>query len=456
MKRTLNLILVFYVVAQYCILTGCKKAEDITAATPKAETRMTAVLANTQIRIKTLHLSKDTVYTLSEDFTREDGEQLIIDAGTLIKVNTGGNTSITIKPGGSIIAKGTDADPIVFTSNNLQGDQRGNWNGILIIGRSNNNDNQPVGIAEDSSGIMNYVRIEFAGLRLNSVGSGTVVENIQVSYCNMQSSFEIEGGTFNTRNLLSYACEGPADFYITKGYTGKMQHLLAYRHPYFGNGNNNSYPYSTLCGVFIENNPYNPLATPNTFPVISNLTVLGPDNQDGSSALYADTINNRSAAVVTTLNAYFFVKNSLFIGYPGGAWYLDDYSTAFNINKEFAGIAYSIFHSNDSARLFYLKPGSYDPYATGDFKNFEMEERFHNRVFAKSSDLKLTDPFNYTQPSLLPLQGSDVLEGANFDGQVYSDSFFDKVAYIGAMGTDNWLTNWTNFRPLKTNYNFPE
>ena len=455
MKSTLNLVVFLYAALQCIMMPGCKKAEDITAGTAKPETKLTAVLPNSQIRIKTIHLYRDTVYTLSEDFTREDGEQLVIDAGTLIKVNTGGNTSITIKPGGIIVAKGTSTDPIVFTSNNLQASQRGNWNGILIIGKSLNNQNSQQGTAEDSSGLLSYVRVEFAGLKLRSVGSHTTINNLQVSYCNTQSSFEIEGGTFNAKNLVSYALEGPADFYITKGYTGRMQNLLAYRHPYFGS-NNNNYPYNTLCGVFIENNPNDPAAIPNTFPVISNITVLGPDNQNGTSAFYGDTLNNRSASLVTTMNAYFYIKNSLFMGYPEGGWYLDDYSTAFNINNIKAGVANSIFHSNDSSRIFYLLPGSYDPYSSVDFKNFEMEDRFHNKVFAASADFNLTDPFNYTQPSPYPLPGSPILEGANFDGQVYEDVFFDKVSYIGAIGKDNWLNGWTNFRSLTTNYNFPD
>jgi len=51
------------------------------------------------------------------------------------------------------------------------------------------------------------------------------------------------------------------------------------------------------------------------------------------------------------------------------------------------------------------------------------------------------------------MPGSPVLTGANFEETPFSDPFFNKVSYVGALGTDNWLKDWTNFMPLRTRYN---
>ena len=438
-------------------LPGCKKEENIRAATAKPEKELLDFVGgnSSQNRLKIVHLYKDTVYTMKTGaFTREEGEQLIIDEGTVIKIDPVQRPEIIIKPGGVIIANGTASNPIVFTSGDPAGNQKRNWGGITIQGKSINNSANPNAARDDFSGSLNYTRIEFAGLTLNGVGNQTTVENVQVSYAEERSSFEISGGTFNARNLVSYACGGSADFYITMGYSGKMQHVLAHRHPFFGNGGNN--PANAIAGVFIENNPYDPQATPYTHPVISNLSVIGPDLQNGSTIAYSDTSSGfRSAALVTAGNAFFQVRNSLFLGFPVAAWYIEDGLTAFNVNFDHAQVTHSIFHCNNSSRAFYIRDGVYPPNTSVEFKNFALREQYHNKLFDKSAEFMLQEPFNYDAPKPFPVAGSPVLEIADFDGSIYNDAFFNKVKYIGAIGNNNWLSGWTNFNPLKSNYNFP-
>jgi hypothetical protein len=66
----------------------------------------------------------------------------------------------------------------------------------------------------DNSGILRYVRIEYAGyaflpdkeingLTFGGVGNGTVVDYVQVSYAN-DYSFEWFGGTVNCKHLISF------------------------------------------------------------------------------------------------------------------------------------------------------------------------------------------------------------------------------------------------------------
>ncbi len=458
MKIIFNHTIIVCVAGLCLCFAACKKREDIKASPVKPEKELSDKgPVYPYDRLKTVHLYKDTIYTLAKSpFERKDGEQLIIDEGTIIKVSTGGATNnITIEPGAIIQANGTAENPIVFTSNNYAGNQNVNWGGLIIQGRSYDNANGSNGNPADFSGTLNYVRIEFAPLVLTAVGNRTVIENVMVSYVNAigQSkappAYEIDGGNFNARNLISYACAGPSDFYITRGYSGQMQNILAYRHPFFGGTGINS-PYNTLSGVFIENNPNDPSALPYTFPLISNLTVIGPNGQDGTTGSYYDT-TIRAAALVTTAHSYFRIRNSLLLGFPIGAWYLDDSLTARAIRLNQSEFTYNIVQSNDSTRAFYLQPHSYFSYTSEDFKNYMMRPQFHDELFHDAADFKFTDPFNYDNPNLLPLNDSPVLSGSNFD---QAGPFFNQVSYRGAFGTEDWTKGWANFTPLKTNYNF--
>ncbi len=427
---------------------SCKKQETIKLTEVKPEKILIATSGNN--RIKIIKLYRDTVYLIQAPFDRQAGEQLIIEEGTVIK-----GANILINAGGIIIANGTADKPIVFTSFQRPGTQAQNNPGIIIEGKSKNNAAGSTGDSTDFSGSLQYCRIEFAPLTLKAVGSRTNIENVMVSYTNHNglSAYNIIGGTFNAKNLISYACSGPADFYFTNGYTGKMQNLLALRHPFFGNTGTS--PANALAGVFIENNAANPInARLRTFPIISNITVIGPNGQNGSTAVYSDTAV-RAAAIVTTKNAFFNISNSLFMGFPKAAWLIDDSLTAGAVQNRTALISNSIFNSGDSSRAFYLKPGSYNPYSSADFKNYVLVPSvLNNRLFTNIADFGLQDIFNYNAPNLLPNANSVVLKGAKFDGAF--STYFTQVQNLGAFGTGNWASGWANFTPLKTNYNFGE
>jgi len=436
------------------ILPGCRKSEDVKGSAVKPEKAM-----DDYGKLAVVHLYKDTVYTLASIFTRESGQQLIIDEGTLIKITPGdAGGAININPGGTIIANGTPAAPIVFTSNAAEGTQADNWGGITIKGRGINNSRGPGGDDDDLSGTLRYTRIEFGALTLDAVGKRSIIENIMVSYCNSQgqqvasSAFNIYGGSFNCRNLVSYACGGPADFYITSGYRGYMQNLLAYRHPFFGATGIN--PFNTLAGVFIENNASNPVnARPYTYPYISNMTVIGPEGQKGSPAAYSDsTLLN--AALVTTGSTCFRIRNSILLGFLNAAWQMGDSLTGTTILAGNSEFSHSLVYCADSNRAFTLKPGVFPPFGNRNFKEYMLRPEFKNTLFGSLLDFLLADPFNYYSPDPSPAAASSLLKGADFTGSVYSNPYFVPGTYVGAIGTTNWMKGWTNFTPLKTNYNF--
>lgn len=443
MKRK---IFLYCLGAVFICSTGCQKKDTVRTSAPKPE--KTFGTLNGQV----MHLYQDTVYVLRDNIFLNAGEQLIIDPGTLIKVSPLNNPSFIINAGAVIEANGTADNPIVFTSNEPPGSQGRNWGGISITGKSINNSTSPNGDATDLSGVLNFVRIEFAGLTLNSVGNRTIIENVQVSYAD-RSSFVIRGGTFNTRKLVSFSSGGAADFYITEGYSGKMQFILAYRHPFAGKAA--SEPFNALAGIFIENSPWNAVdARPYTYPVISNATIIGPDGQTGTAPAYTDTLV-KSAALITTGSTGFLIRNSIMLGYPAGGWLIGDSLTASGLHHGLSELSHSVLHSNARSKVFYLPPGVYPPFGNTDFEGYMLAPDFHNEVFGNSNAFLLADPFNYEKPVPIPKQTSPLMEGASFDGTVFGDAFFTKVNFQGALGSDNWLSNWTNFNPLKTNYNYP-
>lgn len=436
-------------------LPACKKAEDIKISSPKPEKDL--VVEINSKRVKTVHLFKDTVYNLINSISREAGEVLIIDPGTLIKCldNT---TGITINPGGQLLANGTQNEPIVFTSGAYIGTQAANWAGIEIKGKSIDNSSSTTPIVDDFSCSLKYVRIEFAALTLNAVGSKSILENIQVSYTITQASFRVLGGTFNARNLVSYACGGFTDYYFTKGYTGNLQNLLALRNPYFDNivvkGSLDADKENILSGVLIENDRKNPDQTPFTFPVISNLTVIGPHIQNGLSERYSNR-SLLSGALVVANNARFKIRNSYFSGFPTAGWYVSDRQSASNYYENISEIKFSIFHCNDTERTFFVDPAVGRPYSSAALKQRAISSgNVVEDLLGAGAFYKV--PFNYETPDLLAKEGSALLTGANFEDADYANAFFTKVGYRGAIAQDNWLEGWTNFKPLLTDYNLPK
>jgi hypothetical protein len=435
------------------ILFSCKKEITFTAK-PKPE--VIVLTGDSRLQTQSIHFVKDSVYILATTLVRNNGQVLKIDAGTLIKVKE--NVSIYINTGGRIEAAGTQNEPIVFTSAANKGEP-----GRKTTGSSNSGEKFWYGISVNgidgvSSGNLSFIRIEFAGgykgipgeasLTLTNIDKSTTVQNIQVNYSYGNPSFGISGGNFNGSNLISFASYN-SDFIIENGYTGMMQNLLAYRHPFFSSVCPAGCNGLDLSGLIIKDNT--------TFPVISNLTVIGPDVQAGTGLKYFDTtFISASAGRVAALlikGGKFHIRNSVLSGFPKTGLHIDNKASALSLNFDESSYSYSITESNDSNRVFYLTPNIYPPYTSKDFKDFILRPAYHNQQFYSLNDVGFTDPFNYdVNPNPVPKPGSPLLSGANFDG---ADSFFKRVGYRGAVGTgtDNWMTGWTNFIPLQTDYN---
>ena len=203
-------------------------------------------------------LASDTVYTLSGYVQVASGATLTIPAGTkLIGDTTVAGSSLFILRGARIVANGSAAQPIVFTSARAPGNRKpGDWGGLILVGNAQNNRGGTVivegsnggpgagsaGITynggsddADNSGVLRYVRVEFAGYavaaneELNSftfaaVGSGTTMDYLQ-SMAGLDDSFEWFGGKADARHLVSYE-SGDDHFDTSEGFRGRVQYLI--------------------------------------------------------------------------------------------------------------------------------------------------------------------------------------------------------------------------------------
>lgn len=203
--------------------------------------------------------TKDKVYELTGLITVRNNATLTIQAGTVIRSNAQAS-ALVITRGAKLIANGTLAEPIVFTSkNNVGSRQRGDWGGIVMLGKARYNINNGVNYIEglsqnvntefgggtspvdnDNSGSLQYVRIEFAGyvfapnnelngLTMGAVGSGTTIDFVQISYSN-DDSFEWFGGSVNCKHLVAFNGLDD-DFDVDSGYKGIVQFGLSIKDP---------------------------------------------------------------------------------------------------------------------------------------------------------------------------------------------------------------------------------
>lgn len=243
----LGLILSFGVV-----FTSCKDDDDDDDMVVSGNT-----IVSSNISTNTTWTS-DKVYELAGRITVLSGATLTIEPGTIIKgqAGTGTNsTALLVARGGKLMAEGTAAKPIIFTSvadeidiedviagdfgsPNLDPNIKGLWGGVIVLGKAKiSASNEETGeqyaevqidgiptsdpnglyggeVNDDNSGILKYISIrhggtnigsgnEINGLTLGGVGSGTVIDNVEV-VANDDDGIEFFGGTVNVTNVLTW------------------------------------------------------------------------------------------------------------------------------------------------------------------------------------------------------------------------------------------------------------
>ena len=238
------------------------------------------------------------------------GATLTIEAGTKIigDFATVGSSLFVLR-GARIIANGTAAAPIVFTSSQAEGTrQPGDWGGLILVGNGIINRSGVVNIEgtgtsadnpfvpysggsnnADNSGALHYVRVEYAGFapadanELNSftlaaLGSGTVLDHLE-SLNGLDDSFEFFGGAVDGKFLVSYE-SGDDHYDMSEGYVGRLQFLLGFQSRVFPPRPGVGAPSTDPQGI--ENDGCNGSgcdlgfnSVPFTIPVVANFTLIG-------------------------------------------------------------------------------------------------------------------------------------------------------------------------------------
>ena len=419
-----------------------------------------------------------------------NGAELTIEPGTIIKGDKQTQAALIAERGGKLIAQGSEQAPIVFTSEEAPGNRRpGDWGGIILCGKAKNNQTEMQieggprtkhggNDDNDNSGVLSYVRIEFAGypfqtdqeingLTLGSVGKGTKIDHVQVSYSN-DDSFEWFGGTVNCKYLVAYH-GWDDDFDTDNGYSGAVQYGLAVRDAKIADKSQSN-------GFESDNNASGSDVSPYTTATFSNITFIGPKMQTGvnfentTDFITAGKLNPNNGSALGRFQAAMQIRrssrlnviNSVAAGWPIGL--IIDGEKGDTPAQAKNGILH--FHNNvfagmdaigsDANKVYddvlydAVNKTVIDANKKSYSNTFFYLEALKNRSYDKASALLLTDALGVGSP-FMPTAVSPLLGAASFDGE--NISWLDKVSYVGAFNaTDNWLAGWTNFDPQNTKY----
>ncbi|HET7899321.1 MAG TPA: hypothetical protein VFL47_16655, partial [Flavisolibacter sp.] len=258
----------FYVTALTALATtSCRKIETdgekeiVYVNSGGSPTTGATIVLQGRISADTV-LHKENTYILKGLVYMVNDKTMTIEPGTVIKGSYSGSdvAALIITRGSKIMAQGKAEAPIVFTSASPN-PASGDWGGIVICGKAPVNtayngtngliqveggvDNAtgdglagsgdakaPSPVPADNSGVLSYVRIEYAGyafqpdkeinsLTLAAVGSGTQIDHVQIAYAK-DDAIEWFGGTVNARYLISWKTQDD-DFDTDNGYSGKVQ-----------------------------------------------------------------------------------------------------------------------------------------------------------------------------------------------------------------------------------------
>ncbi|MDJ1503386.1 IPT/TIG domain-containing protein [Xanthocytophaga agilis] len=425
--------------------------------------------------------SSDSIYLLKGFVYVTDGVTLTIEPGTLIKGDKESKGALVIEKGAKLMAEGTAQNPIVFTSNQAKGSRSyGDWGGVVLMGKAPHNrlatqtfegglrgTYGAFNVADDNSGSLKYVRIEFAGIALTasansevngltlySVGSGTTLEHIQVSYSG-DDSYEWFGGTVTAKYLVAYRGFDD-DFDTDFGFSGKVQYGVSLRDPNIADQSGSNGFESDNFGnsgtpATDQNN-----GLPLTSPVFANISVFGTSGTPSSAATPAPGSGPYQSAMHLRRNTSISIFNSVFVGYPEGLR-LDNNDVDTTVQTVGTSTYANAVSGNLQLRGIVLANVTNALLGKGKVTNDQASKVFNmtgnnNLVATTLSELSLNAAnFTLGTPNFLPASGSPLLQNAVWTGKG-DNSFFTKETFRGAFGTVDWTAGWTNFDPQNTDY----
>jgi hypothetical protein len=355
---------------------------------------------------------------------------LTVKPGTTF-FGSGALSFLAVNRGSKIIAEGTAEKPIVFTSGSENTPAPGDWGGILLLGRGKTNIGSDVtgevGSVkyggpdnDDDSGSLKYVRIEFAGgridpthefnaLTLYGAGSKTKLEYIHV-HAGGDDAVEFFGGAANLKHFVSTG-GGDDNIDWTDGWVGKVQFVVAQQWPNFGDN-----------GFEADNRDMNNTAEPYSDPTISNVTLIGAGETGG----YGMLLRRGTKAQIA---------NALLLNWHTACVKVADATTVAFVGKDL---------TVDASRLNCTKSYEEDAAVMDSTASQDLFEKGTGNMVLASGDV-LKKGLEYSQSfDPTPKADSGLLTG----GTAPDDAWFEKVDFIGGIGEENWMEgNWVKITP---------
>ena len=430
-----------------------------------------------------VHWTARNVYILDGLVIVEDGAQLHIDAGTVIKAEdrTGKQASaLVVARGGKIFADGAPTRPVIFTSvqDNISSadlltyEDRGLWGGIVILGHAGTNNpgdasgdyKEIEGVNEilpdgdtraeyggsddaDNSGVMRYVSIrhtginigesdgnEIQGLTLGGVGSGTVLEYIE-SYSSGDDGVEFFGGTVNLKYFVSaFNADDAVDW--DQGWRGKGQFWFVLQ------GTDKAGAAAEMDGAGGDEH-FQPYA----IPTLYNVTYVGPGvgNQPES---------DQAQMLIFRDNTGGFYHNSIFTDFQssegGYALKIEDIDNT-GTKAEDSRQRFEAGDLGFTHNIFWAFGAGNDPLSwinVGNDAAFVTEIGTYMQANSNTADV---------DPALRGIergaQGTGMLDprpagnspAFSLPMAAYPEDspFFSPARFIGAFGRTNWTRGWT-------------
>ncbi|QSW88871.1 MULTISPECIES: hypothetical protein [Flavobacterium] len=353
-------------------------------------------------------LLKRNVYILQGNVYVTNNAVLTIEPGTVIIGDAETKGTLVITKGAKIMAEGQETDPIVFTSNRSM-KKAGDWGGVVILGDAPINKFGSAGAytmdldpaltvyggnnQAGNSGILKFVRIEFAGkkvkgadtfngLTIAGVGNKTVLENIMVSYSG-GDSFAFYGGDVNASQLVSYKSIND-DFKFTQGIQCRLFNSLAVRSSYLSSNKDGS---RCLEVKSYEKKSETDFTKKGTFVSASNITMLN-DSENIKADIQAGLVKE---AVYVAENASLELKRSVVSGFNPAV--LLDSKTEINADNLKKIKFEEMFFNQCSGNIFTENRSD-----NADLENWYGNSVFFN-VYAQSDNKEtFVDVYNQKRP----------------------------------------------------------
>ncbi len=375
--------------------------------------------------------TNDTIYRIRHQVFVNPGATLTIEAGTLIQAR-GQNAVIVVENGGKIVAEGRREAPIVMTCDQPIGQREsGCWAGLIVLGDAPMT--RGTGLAEgvipetrpvcggdnpeDSSGVLRYVRVKFAGVDFNpetqpnafgfhGIGSGTVIDHIQ-AHEGEDDGIEFFGGTANCMYCVSSGSKDDSLDWAF-GWQGTAQYIFIQQDPQGDNG------------IEADNDSSGFDRMPRSHPMLYNVTMVGGLEQDLNSTS-GDGMRIRVGTAITA-------RHVILTQFGGDALDVRDNSPGFFMDGT-SSIENSIIHMN-GAKM-------------GDA---QIKGGVESMVDFMDVEPMLVNVRYEANPDPRPMVGSPALM-AGAGATPPSDGALDTSAQcIGAFcNGENWLEEWTFF-----------